>query len=142
MLQRKKQMDKLTWSDSYSVNNKVIDDEHRTLLSIISRMEKLVEDGGDSLTMSTLLTEMSDYAIKHFRSEEQYMQSISYPKVDEHRELHSTYSIQVLKFTLNHLSENPNRPAEVLEFLKDWWTAHIVDVDSDYALYARTSASD
>ncbi len=127
-------MEKVIWTDKFSVDNKIIDGEHRRLLSIFSRMVDHVQKNDDNKKMVTLLSEMADYAIQHFKSEENYMRSISYPKLDEHMELHSKYSADVLKFTINYLGQNQNKPIEVLTFLKDWWTGHILEEDSRYVL--------
>lgn len=87
--------------------------------------------------MVQLLTEMSDYAKEHFKSEERYMERLGYPQLEEHKELHSNYSIQVLQFTLAHLDEAKDNPREVLNFLTHWWTDHILKVDMDYSKHAE-----
>lgn len=121
------------WNEKYSVNNAIIDDQHKRLLDILYRMERLVSKGGDPEAMVQMLTEMSDYALEHFKSEERYMQSIGYPQLERHREEHSRYTLEVLKFTLSHLDEFPGNPRSVLDFLTHWWTDHILKVDMDYA---------
>ncbi len=64
------------------------------------------------------------------------MRSIGYPKLDEHKEMHSRFSMHVLKFTLNFLGEHPDNSKSVLIFLKDWLTGHIMQADKDYAQFA------
>ena len=123
------------WSDKYSVNNAIIDDQHKRLLDILYRFERMVNRGRESEEMVKLLTEMSDYASAHFKSEERYMQSIGYPNLEKHREVHSSYTLQVLQFTLAHLDDTPENPREVLNFLTHWWTDHILKVDMDYSVF-------
>ncbi len=123
-------MEKVNWTNEFSVDSAILDYEHQTLLSIYSEMVDLFLCGGDNLKMANLLSQLADYAMTHFRTEEAYMESISYPKLDEHKELHSAYSEQVLKFTLDYMNKNPNNTRAVLLFLKTWWTDHILKVDS------------
>jgi len=124
------------WKEKYSVSNVIIDEQHRKLLDILSRFERMVNRGRDHTEMVQLLTELSDYAAQHFRSEEDYMVSIGYPKLEKHRELHSSYTLEVLRFTLQYLDESEQTPREVLNFLTHWWTDHILKVDMDYADHA------
>lgn len=125
------------WTEKYSVHNELLDGQHKTLLDILGRMAALVEAKKEPEKMVNLLTEMSDYAIAHFKSEEEHMQKIGFPKqkFEEHVELHSNYTVTVLKFTFNHLIESPDSPKKVLEFLIDWWTNHILTIDKEYAKF-------
>ncbi|MCF8460420.1 MAG: bacteriohemerythrin [Flavobacteriales bacterium] len=125
------------WSQKYSVNNAIIDEQHKRLMHILFRMELMVNRGKQTDDMVQLLTEMSDYAKEHFKSEERYMERIHYPQLEKHKELHSNYAIQVLQFTLAHLDEAKDNPREVLNFLTHWWTDHILKVDMDYSKHAE-----
>ncbi len=125
------------WHPKYSVNNAIIDEQHKRLMHILFRMESIVNRGRNPEDMVQLLTEMSDYAKEHFKSEERYMERLGYPQLEEHKELHSNYSIQVLQFTLAHLDEAKDNPREVLNFLTHWWTDHILKVDMDYSKHAE-----
>ena len=124
------------WHDKYSVNNAIIDEQHKRLLHILFRMEKLVTKGNATDGIVELLSDMSDYAQEHFKSEERYMARIGYPQLEKHQELHSKYALQVLQFTLEHLDDAPEHPREVLNFLTHWWTEHILKVDMDYSKFA------
>lgn len=124
------------WNDKYSVNNAIIDDQHKRLLDILFRLERLISRKKDAADMVALLSDMSDYAEQHFRSEERYMERIGYPKLEAHREEHTKYTLEVLKFTLIHLDEEPENPRDVLNFLTHWWTDHILKVDMDYSKFA------
>ena len=125
------------WNEKYSVSNAIIDDQHKRLLDILFRLERMVNRGKDAEQMVKLLSEMSDYAKEHFRSEERYMERMDYPKLDKHKELHSKYNMGVLQFTVAHMEESEENPRNVLNFLTHWWTDHILKVDMDYSNYAK-----
>jgi hemerythrin len=125
------------WKEKYSVSNVIIDDQHKRLLDILFRLERLVNHRKGASELVRLLEEMSEYAQDHFRSEEDYMQRIGYPGLDRHRELHSRYGLQVLQFTVQHMEEAQENPREVLNFLTHWWTDHILKVDMDYAKFVK-----
>ena len=50
------------WNEKYSVSNAIIDDQHKRLLDILFRLERMVNRGKDAEQMVKLLSEMSDYA--------------------------------------------------------------------------------
>ena len=125
------------WNEKYSVSNVIIDDQHKRLLDILFRLERMVNRGKDAEQMVKLLSEMSDYAKEHFRSEERYMERMDYPKLDKHKELHSKYNMEVLQFTVAHMEESEDNPRNVLNFLTHCWTDHILKVDMDYSNYAK-----
>ena len=125
------------WNEKYSVSNVIIDDQHKRLLDILFRLERMVNRGKNAEEMVKLLGEMSDYAQEHFKSEERYMDGLNYPKLAEHKELHSKYSLEVLQFTVAHMEESEDNPRNVLNFLTHWWTDHILKVDMDYARFAK-----
>ena len=129
------------WNDKYSVNNAIIDEQHKRLLEILFKLERLVNRKKDASEMVALLSDMSDYAQQHFVSEERFMQRIGYPKLEAHKEEHSKYTLEVLKFTLSHLDDAPENPREVLNFLTHWWTDHILKVDMDYSKYEAAAQS-
>ena len=81
------------WNEKYSVSNVIIDDQHKRLLDILFRLERMVNRGKDAKEMVKLLSEMSDYAKEHFKSEERYMAGMDYPKLEQHKELHSNYNM-------------------------------------------------
>lgn len=128
------------WNNKYSVNNVIINDQHNRLLHILYRKERLVKKSSTAEDMVELLNEMADYGQEYFKSEERYMQRIGYPKLDSHKELHSNYSLEVLKFTVNQLDDEPDNPSEVLNFLTHWWTNHILKVDMDYSRFIENGA--
>ncbi|MCB0754274.1 MAG: hemerythrin family protein [Flavobacteriales bacterium] len=124
------------WSEKYSVQNVIIDEQHRRLLDILFRLERLVNRKSHPDEMVKLLKEMTDYAAEHFKSEERYMERIGYPRLSAHQEAHSRYTLEVLKYTLQHLEAAPDNPRELLNFLTHWWTDHILKVDMDYSKFA------
>jgi len=82
-----------------------------------------------------LLSSMTDYSLTHFQREEQYMLNLSYPKLAEHKNHHKSYIYKVAMYNVNLLGSNPPDPKEILVFLKDWWSSHIMETDVDYEKY-------
>ena len=125
------------WNDSLSVGIEDIDDDHKRLLSFYIRMVELLQGEANTEEFVNILTEMTNYALVHFKTEEDYMESISYPKLKEHKEIHEEYRLKVALFNANYFNVNSTSPREVLMFLKNWWLNHIKTHDTEYAKFAK-----
>jgi len=137
-----KQIQKIIWTEEFSVKVKKMDDDHKKLLSFYSKMAEHVENNGNSEAFVDVLSEMTEYAVTHFNKEENYMESISYPKIEEHKEFHRQYLLSTVSFNLNYLGSDNSKPIEVLQFLRNWWENHILNIDMDYAIYLSKNKTD
>lgn len=76
------------WKDMYSVNNPIIDKEHKQLFDIAQEAFLPVEDKDKAKKVKSILMDLYDYMKTHFAHEEKFMAEINYPKIDEHKKLH------------------------------------------------------
>lgn len=76
------------WKNIYSVNNMKIDQEHKQLFDIAKEAFQTVEDENRSKKIKEILTDLYEYMKTHFKDEEQYMQEVEYPYLEEHKVLH------------------------------------------------------
>lgn len=75
------------------------------------------------------------YIKEHFANEEALMQRHSYPGYLDHKVKHTALTNQVLEYA-NRLKEGKTTAAvELIEFLKNWLTAHIKSIDKKYGPY-------
>ena len=59
------------------------------------------------------------------------MQEADYPKFAEHRNEHELFIAQLLKIVHDIENKEPNIEDKTLNFLKDWYLAHILGTDRD-----------
>ena len=79
---------KVPWDDNYKVGIRAVDEQHQKLFDIVNRLYDL-EDGEEiKEKLRIILYEFNDYMKEHFQDEEDYMLSIGYPYLEEHRKLH------------------------------------------------------
>ena len=76
------------WKDIYSVNNDLIDKEHKQLFDIAQEAFLYVEEKDKTKKIKEILTDLYDYMKTHFTHEEKFMTEINYPKIEEHKKLH------------------------------------------------------
>ena len=83
----------LKWKDSYSMEEKEIDNQHKGLFRLSNEIYHLVKEGiDDNEHFRELFMALNDYSVEHFIYEEMYMQEQGYPKLKEHISQHLTFS--------------------------------------------------
>ncbi len=135
-------LEKLVWTNELSLNNEDIDREHKKLIEICNDLIDLYELNHNREEFARILTEMTDYGLIHFKSEERYMQKFSYPKLTEHKQHHRNYIYKVAMYNVDLLRANPPELTDVIKFLKKWWVNHILIIDAEYENYKNKIHSD
>lgn len=125
-------MDKLEWSDKYKVGVKKIDDQHFRIFRMINRL--IAEPGitTGSVTVSDMLSDMTRYAKEHFETEENLMAEYDYPGLSEQITYHKEFIKQTVSLCTATMLEVETVPETILNYLKNWWTNHILEVDMEY----------
>ena len=110
------------------------DRQHQHLFEIINKLTARPDTSKDSSLTSQTIKEMFDYAKEHFTAEEELMQQYDYPEIESHKKQHD-YFIG----TTDELSNTKVRPEEIAEFLKVWWTIHVLKVDMKYKEFFKAN---
>jgi len=133
----------LVWSDKYLTGIPRIDSDHQNLFLIVNVLYDNVHSGQENIKLSPLLSALGEYVKKHFTAEELIMRSANYPNLSGHMEKHRALSRRVRGF-VEQANENPQdvNVNELLEFLKNWLTNHVLKSDMDYVPYVKDSQSD
>ena len=134
-------MAEIIWNDSYSVNNAVIDAQHKEWIAIYNKLDRILLQGNNdevSTAAANALQAMQDYAHYHFRQEEQYLQKIHYPDLVAHKRLHTDFDDQLYGYNKNLRNGKLVLNSEVIAILKEWLQHHILHEDQKYyAFLAR-----
>ncbi|MGD1046348.1 MAG: bacteriohemerythrin [Bacteroidota bacterium] len=121
----------LEWKDTYNIGVKEIDNQHRGLFDIINKLftSRLYEPDGKYFYL--MLKNFAEYAQVHFSTEERYMREAQYPKFTEHQYEHELFIAQVSQLLLAVEKKEADIENKTLDFLKDWYLAHILGTDRD-----------
>ena len=130
------------WTNELSIGNTSIDNDHKKLIEIINNLVDMIELGGSREEFAKILTNMTDYSLKHLKKEEIYMEEFVYPKLAEHKISHREYIFKVAMYNVDLLGNNPPNPNEIVQYLEKWWTNHILIYDMDYENYRKAIKSD
>lgn len=123
----------LEWKQDYIIGVKHIDEQHQQLFEIANRAfdllkNQLITDKYDPII--EILTELKDYTVYHFKSEEDYMQSIGYKKFLSQKVAHNDFLEKVNAIDIDKIDNNQNEYlTEILNFVGDWLVFHIIKDD-------------
>ncbi|MBV8444141.1 MAG: hemerythrin family protein, partial [Hyphomicrobiales bacterium] len=78
----------LSWRDDYRIGIKEIDAQHQYLFDLINELHSAHATSFSRNQVSLALTKLIAYAEEHFVREEALMSANSYPKLDQHRQIH------------------------------------------------------
>ena len=126
----------LTWTEEYSVGVKELDDHHRQLFSLLNNnLKSVIENNGKSKTIAADLKKLQEYAVTHFKTEENLFLKINYPDARAHIHEHAEFRKELQK--LDTLIDGTDDLArlKLLLFLSTWFTKHIMTVDKKYIPY-------
>ncbi len=126
----------ISWKDDYVLGIEHIDQQHRELFKIASEIHELIQndlitDKYDSIIK--LLSELKDYTVFHFKSEEEYMVSIGYRKLLSHKVEHNDFIDKINNVDLEKIDmDHEQYLLEILEFILNWISDHILQTDRAY----------
>ncbi len=125
-------MEKLIWDETFSVGVEILDEQHKKLIKMLNAMIEAPGTDVGSELVSEVLTQMQQYATKHFSQEEEYMIKYGYMYYDQHKAEHKQYMKKMAMLCIETMRQRKAVPTEMLEFLKSWWVNHILKNDMQY----------
>jgi hemerythrin-like metal-binding protein len=130
--QRSIRMALMKWSSKYSVGVKTLNSQHTVLFDILNELHAAMMKGQASSVNGPLLHKLVDYTLGHFAAEEQMMTATRYPGLFQHRAKHHKLTRQVGEFVERYERGESRLNVELLNFLSDWLTNHILKSDKEY----------
>ena len=130
----------MNWDNNYKINIEVIDDQHKGMLDLISRITGDYNAEEQRRRIADTVRELVSYTARHFADEQKLMNQIDYPDYQSHVRLHKEFIIHV-KGILIRLRKGKNVDlAEIRQFLEKWWIDHIVIEDSRFGKYYNSKS--
>jgi hemerythrin len=128
----------INWHSNYIVNIKKIDKQHQQLVNIINELHDGMKTGKGKEILSNILDELIKYTAFHFKYEEMLFDKYVYPETKIHKRQHSDLVEKVLAYKENYNNGKKVLTMEVMDFLKEWLTRHIVGSDKNYSSFLNS----
>ncbi len=125
----------LQWKEEFSVQVQELDQQHRKLIDIINRLHDAMTTGSSNRVMGDVLTELIEYTQTHFNTEEQLFRKYTYPGELAHQVEHNQFIEKVNAVKENWQKGKIGLSTDLMIFLKDWLTNHILVTDKKYSAF-------
>lgn len=130
----------IDWQQSFSVNVKQFDNDHKKLVHLINTLHDAMQSGEAFNMLNSIINELTNYALMHFSNEEKMMQLYQYPYFVSHKQEHESFQLQIQNFQSKFKGTNTRVPISsitisLMNFLKEWLTNHILESDRKYGKY-------
>ena len=129
------------WTQSMSVGVALLDSDHQALIELINRLHEHLEAeeaDKDAAALDEIFDRLVAYIDYHFAREEKVMEACEYPLLDSHRDEHLDFTQQIRYVRDRYVkSGDAEIGQELLDFLKNWLTHHILIQDMEYRTYVE-----
>lgn len=128
-------MVKLKWDNSYSVNNKQIDDQHKALFQLVNDLDQSIEEKKEEQVIGKILNDLASYFFTHFRTEEGILEEYGYPELDRHRKEHLGFTKKMMSYRHDFKEGDFSRAKGMVKYLSNWVVHHTKGIDMKYASF-------
>jgi hemerythrin len=138
-----KSKEHVSWSDSYSMGVKLIDDQHKGLLDFVNDLfnHSTGNEEEERAYFKEVINQALQYIKLHFQTEEKLMIMTKFSGYAEHKNKHDDFKLTVIKSVKDFDSGKRLVLEKFAYFLKDWVLTHIAIVDRQYAEYFKKIAT-
>ena len=114
-----------------------IDDQHRELINRINTVVKMGEAGKSKEETEETLRFLTEYALQHFSTEDDYMNKCSYPICYLHQGQHAGFVEKFVSIKERYEKSGYSRELseELNAFLVSWTINHIATSDAAFGRY-------
>ena len=127
----------MNWENKYSVGVAAMDAQHQKWFGILNRLHEAMLAGQGEELQRSILSEMAAYTNTYFLQEEPMLKMRGYPELAEHREKHVAFTRKVQALEAKVLAGSSVLTVEVMDFLRDWLSQHILSVDTKYGAWLK-----
>jgi hemerythrin len=128
----------MNWSDTFAVNIAEVDAQHKKLLSLLNELFDAMKVGKGREVVGKVLTDLIDYTVYHFGTEEKLFKRYNYPDYLPHKKEHDELTKKAVALKTDFDQGKQVVTIEVMNFLKDWLNVHILQVDKKFGPFLNS----
>jgi hemerythrin len=133
----------VTWSNSYSMGVKIIDDQHKGLLDFVNDLFNHASGNEveEYAYFKDVIHQAVQYVKDHFQTEEKMMIATKFAGYAAHKKAHDEFTLTVIKSVKDFEAGKRMVLEKFAHFLRDWVLTHIAVMDRQYADYFKKVAT-
>ena len=127
------------FTEEYVVNIPEIDEQHKEFFDLLGKIETVapdlykVMDDDEVDDIVDVISELRDYALLHFRTEESYMQECNYPGLSDQKKEHNRFITDVIRMEAELMNGSAMPAIKIRNFMHDWYRDHIMEMDKPFS---------
>lgn len=129
------QITKIEWSDSYTLDNGILDDEHKRVINILNDLLDDADADNSSEIINETLYKLLEHIETHFKHEEEIMSQCNYPRLEQQKKSHQKFHKEVVMFCKSVMTDEKKVVKSLIMLLMKWVTHHISVEDLDIKKY-------
>ncbi len=121
-----------TFTNDCLIGISEIDEEHKKLFELITKIDTAVKSNDDPISNAMLLiNELKQYTVTHFAHEEAYMERINDPELKRQKKEHAAFIEKINSYSYADVTSASAKTiiVELLEYLSKWLMGHILGSD-------------
>ncbi len=126
------QTDLITWSNKYSIQLNIIDQQHKKWIEFVNILYKAYKAQTKKKEMAENISKFLDYTDYHFGFEEKYLEDFNCGNLENHRSRHAEFVANIKKYQQRHNSNDPDAVYKLIIYLNTWILNHIQTEDKRY----------
>jgi hemerythrin len=111
------------WNDQFKIGNEKVDNQHQVMFKLANKAFNINYQDANKLIM-----ELFKYTNFHFKSEEEYMESIKYKDLEKHKKIHEDLITELSKISKGGIKSDDNF-IKLQSFIWQWLKKHIMEED-------------
>lgn len=123
------------WSNELSVGIEEIDSQHKVLVDLLNEVHEAIQQGRTVEVTKSIIDRLDEYTRVHFAVEESLLRILHYQDYDRHKNDHDKLIAQLGDLRSKLDKGKGAIGFELVFFLKNWLTKHIMEGDKRYAAY-------
>ncbi|NJO56272.1 MAG: hemerythrin family protein [Rhodospirillales bacterium] len=125
------------WSADMNTGISSIDIHHRRIIEQLNQVIAACVHGGGEDAIRSGIAGMASSLNDHFAEEEALMSSVGYPKLNEHRRLHTAFVARLSDLEDSVRNHDNKATMSSLDLLSDYGRTHILEDDKDFVRFCR-----
>lgn len=126
-------MELLNWSEKYSVNHNILDQQHQQLFEIVNELYNSFTNRDSHIIIREIISKLHYYAVFHFAEEEKILHKRNVPLKNHHIKQHNDF-IKLIAALQNKFDlGDRNGSVQLIGHLKRNLMNHILNDDKKYA---------
>ncbi len=124
------------WSPQYAISIRSLDLDNQSLFKLAETLRGMRGETLSPSDMGEVINCLVNYALDHFKLEEQYMESVGFKNLREHRREHNRFAVAVHAMKNLHAGDPETVTVDkVMGFLVPWLNDHTIAKDTGLAPY-------